>query len=377
VLTNSPCEGALERGEVKKVSQQPAAGAPSLTAQIFAVNAKALDLFFGFACGAILLVPLLVMVPIGLEHYWASLAYGVLYVALCDPGGAYSVRAREMSIIAGLGAVLTLWGFGVGGEAWGWVAASVLVVVLGTSLAMRFGMHRFVGGLLLSVWFLIALSIQSAYAASNVHTPAWSQMLAWLVGGALVIAVTCVFWLARGRRSQPSRVPGIPGDMVTTKLTRPMVLYALLRAVAVSAAVAIAFGFKVPNADWMPISALVAMKPTLTQSTVFAIQRLVGVVIGAVFASVVLLTVDNKHVLEVIFIVLAMACAAIYSVSYTYYSAAVAATVLIVIDIPHPTDLANEGMRILFTFIGVAIAVVVTYLGTVMARRAQAAAQAH
>jgi hypothetical protein len=355
---------------------QPATPAsPTLTAQVFAVNPKGLNMTLGVAAGAILLVPLVVMTLLGVENYWASLAYGILYPALCDPGGEFSVRAREISIIAILGAVLTLWGFGIGADAWGWVALSVFVVVLGTSLAVKFGMHRFVGGLLLSVWFLIALSIQDAYAAENVHTSAWSQMLAWIVGSALLLAVSCAFWRARGRKAQPSRVPEIPGDMTTMKLNRGMVLYGLLRAIAVAAAVAIAFGSHTPNADWMPIAALVAMKPTLGQSTVFAVQRIVGTVIGALVATVFLLTVDNKHALEVIFIVLAMACGALYSVSYTYYCAAVAAAVLIVIDIPHPTDLANEAMRVLFAFIGVGIAVGVTYVGTVMARRAKPAAQ--
>ncbi|MFF9287138.1 hypothetical protein [Streptomyces griseosporeus] len=36
----------------------------------------------------------------------------------------------------------------------------------------------------------------------------------------------------------------------------------MIRAVAVAAAVAIAFGLDVQNADWMPVAALVAMKRT-------------------------------------------------------------------------------------------------------------------
>jgi Fusaric acid resistance protein-like len=367
---------AFREGQVVTAAPQPTESSPSLMAQIFSVNPKGLNLFLGFAVGGILLVPLLVMVAIGLENYWISLAYGILYPALSDPGGEFSVRAREMSIIAVIGAVLTLWGFGIGSGAWGWVVLSVFVVVLAMSLAIGFGMHRFVSGIQLSVWFLIALSVQDAFAKSNTHVHAWGQMLAWLAGGALLLAVAYVFWLARGRKAQPSRLPEIPADMSRKKLTPAMVIYALLRAIAVAAAVAIAFGLNVPNADWMPIAALSAMKPALSQSTVTAIQRIVGVVIGAVIASVVLLTADNKHVLEAIFIVLAMVPGAIYTVSYTYYSAAVAAAVLIVIDIPHPTNLANEGQRILFTFIGVGIAVIVTYLGTVLGKAMQRRAKA-
>jgi hypothetical protein len=43
--------------------------------------------------------------------------------------------------------------------------------------------------------------------------------------------------------------------------------------------------------------------------------------------------------------------------SYTWYCAAVAALVLIAMDMAHPTNLNAEGRRILFTLIGVGIGV--------------------
>jgi hypothetical protein len=43
--------------------------------------------------------------------------------------------------------------------------------------------------------------------------------------------------------------------------------------------------------------------------------------------------------------------------------------VLIAIDIPHPSNLGAEGERVLFTFIGVAIGVLVMLLANVLAKR--------
>jgi len=45
------------------------------------------------------------------------------------------------------------------------------------------------------------------------------------------------------------------------------------------------------------------------------------------------------------------------------------------LDLPHPSSLADEGRRILFTFIGVAIAVLVMFLADRLAKRTPAAQQ--
>ena len=55
--------------------------------------------------------------------------------------------------------------------------------------------------------------------------------------------------------------------------------------------VAIAFGLHVPDADWMPIAALVAMKPSLAESTLVAVQRPARAIIRAAVAAAFVLTV--------------------------------------------------------------------------------------
>ena len=122
--------------------------------------------------------------------------------------------------------------------------------------------------------------------------------------------------------------------------------FAVIRAIAVAAAVAIPFGLKLPNADWMLVAALAAMKPSLEQSTLVAVQRLAGTAIGAVVASVFLLGVDSTIILGVVVGGLA---GAIRAVNYAWYCAAVAGTVLIAEGLPHPTNLSEEARRVGFT----------------------------
>jgi hypothetical protein len=133
------------------------------------------------------------------------------------------------------------------------VVLAALVITLLAGLAVTYGLHRFAAATLLNVWFLIVLALPSAYRLDGVDTTPWAQTLAWLAGAAATIAYTCIVWLARGRTAQAQPAADVfPGDISPVPLTRPVILFAVIRAVAVAIAVAIAFGLELPNADWMP-----------------------------------------------------------------------------------------------------------------------------
>ncbi|MFJ5776247.1 FUSC family protein [Streptomyces sp. NPDC093094] len=337
---------------------------------VFKADRQGFDLRRGVSILLVMLLPLVVLGALGEEKYFVSVALGALFTGLCDPGGRYTYRAPRLAVIAVSGALLTALGYWLGAQAWGWVVLAAFVVTVLAGLTVTYGTHRFVAALLLNIWFLIALALPNGYQADGVHTSAWPQALAWLIGSALMIGYIGLMWLAGGRSGrQQTGAELLPGDTTPVPLSRKVIMYAVIRAVAVAAAVAIAFGLEVPNADWMPVAALVAMKPSLGQSTLVAAQRLTGTVIGAVLAAAVLLGIDNKIVTGVILVVLGGSAGAIRAVNYTWYVAAVAATVLIAEGLPHPADLAEEARRVGFTFAGVGIAVVVTYLAGLLARR--------
>jgi uncharacterized membrane protein YgaE (UPF0421/DUF939 family) len=197
---------------------------------------------------------------------------------------------------------------------------------------------------------------------------------AWLVGSALWILYATIVWLVSKRAPQPQPVAEIPGDISPRPLTRPLILFAVIRAVAVTIAVAIAFGLKLPDAYWMPIAAIIAMKPSLQQSALIAEQRVAGTIAGAAVAALVLLAVDNRIALEVIVVVLLALAASIRTMSYTWHTTAVAGAVLIAADVPHPSNLAEEGRRILFTLAGVGIAIIVLLLAGLLQKRTAKAA---
>ena len=345
--------------------------------KIFEVDRKGINLLRGLVATAILLIPFVVLAAIGHEKYWLSVSFGALFVALSDPGGPYRVRFETMAAVGLVGTAVTALGFVIGGGPWGIVVVVSVALTFLSGLAIKFGAHTYTAALMLLSWFLVAISVPVAEHVTPAHSRWSEQALAWLVGASLWIALTLVGWLVRGRGAQASRMPEIPGNTGATAITRPVILFSLIRAVAIGIAVAIAFGFHLPNADWMPIAVLVAMKTTLQQAALASEQRIAGAIIGALLATVFLFSIDNIHVLEVVIVIAAGFAATFRAANYALYCAAVATTVLIAEDIPHPSNLATEGRRVLFTFLGIAIGLLVLLLaGEIQKRSAKTAAKA-
>ena len=354
-------------------SQWPWAALRAHAAKVFALNTKGVNVPRGVAVAGAVLVTLVVTSAMNQEQYFLSVAFGLLFVALSDPGGEYLPRISRTAVVGLAGALLTALGFAVGGDAWGFVVLAVFVVTALSGLVVNVDLHALVAGILLNAWFLITLS-SAAGSPAGVSTHPWNQALAWLIGAAIAIALMTALWLIGGRSRRPSPLPEIPADLPPTKLSRPIVLFVLIRAIAVSGAAAIAFGLQITDADWMPLATLIAMKPTLQQSALRGAQRLVGTAIGAAIAVVCLVAVTSQRALEEIIILLIGAGISIYSVNYTFYAAAIAGAVLIALDLPHPSNLAAEGRRIFYTFAGISIAIVVMFLASLLQRRKAPAA---
>ena len=351
----------------------------SWLSKVFQLNPAGLNWPRGVLFLDVMLVPLVVFWAIGHEEYLLSALFGALLAVVADPGGGFGSRALRIAVFALIGAGLTALGFGIGGDAWGWLVLAAFAVTLVAGLAVTFGVRRFVTALLLNVWFIIALGVAfGLHHQARVTSYTWAQVLAWAGGAALWIAVTFIEWLVRGRQDRPQPVAEIPGDTSRRPLTRPLVMFAVIRAVAIAGTAGLAFGLDLPHGSWMPIAAIVAMKPSLQQTTLVGVQRLAGALIGAAAAMLLLLIPASEQGLrlfaitiglEVVAIVLIMHGVAIRLVNYALYCAVIAAAVLILLDLPQPSNYGAEGDRVLWTLCGVGIAVLVMLLASLLAKR--------
>lgn len=344
----------------------------SRLSKVFEFNPAGLNWPRGVMFLDIALVPLIVFWAIGHEQYLLSALFGLLFAWLADPGGDYEYRAWHIAVFAVIGAGLTALGFGIGGDAWGWMVLAAFAVTLAAGLAVAFGAHRFLTAVLLNVWFIIVLGYAfSLHHHARITGYTWAQVLAWTGGAALWIAITFIVWLIRGREDRPQPVAELPSDTARRNLTPPLIMFALIRALVMAGTVALAFGLNLSHGTWLPIAAMIAMKPSLEQAMLVSAQRLTGALIGAAAAALLLLLPASEHGLrlfavdlglQVVALVLLMHAVAIRFWNYALYSAAIAMGVLILVDIGQPSDYAAEGYRVLWTFCGVGIALLVTLL---------------
>ena len=326
----------------------------------------------------IALVTLVIFWALGYEQYLLSALFGLLLAALADPGGGYTYRAWRIAVFALIGAGLTGLGFGIGGGSWGWLVLAAFAVTFVAGLAVAFGVRRFVTALLLNLWFIIALGVAfSLHHHVRITSYTWAQVVAWAGGSALWVALTFIGWLIRGRQERPQVVAELPGGTSRLKLTRPLIMFAVIRALGIAATAALAFGLNLSHGYWMPIAAIVAMKPSLDQSTLVGAQRLAGALIGAAAAALVLLIPASEHGLrllaiarglEVVALVLFMHGAATRFWNYALYCAAIAAGVLILMDLPQPSNYAAEGYRVLWTLCGVGVGLLVMALAGLLGK---------
>jgi hypothetical protein len=106
-----------------------------------------------------------------------------------------------------------------------------------------------------------------------------------------------------------------------------------------------------------------------------------GTLMGAAAAALLLLIPASEHGqqldsithgLDVVAIVLLMHALAIVFWNFAFFTAAIAAAVLILLDLANPTNYSAEGYRVLWTLCGAAIALVVLFLGSLLAKRTAA-----
>ncbi len=378
-------EGAVRAGShsataTGQVTQPQPSPGPHWLSKVFELNPAALNWARAVMLLDVMLVPLVVLWAIGHELYLLSALFGLLSAVLADPGGGYAQRASRIAGFSLIGAGITALGFGIGGDAWGWLVLAAFGVTLSAGLAVTLGLHRFVAAVVLNVWFVVVLGFAfSLHQHPRITDYVWAQVLAWAGGSALWLVVTFGAWLVCRRRPWPQPIAELPGDTSRRSLTPPMIMFAVIRALAIASTSALAFGLSLSYGYWMSIAALVAMKPSLQQSTLIAVQRLVGAAIGAAGAAVLLLIPASEHGfrlfeithgLEVVALVLLVHGVATRFWNYALYCGFIAAGVLILVDLPQPSHFDAVGYRVLWTVAGVGIGVLVMLLAGLLAKRA-------
>ena len=315
-----------------------------------------------------LLAPLIVMDPLGLTQYWGSLSFGVLFVALSDMftlKAPIGYRLQRLGIITLLGALLTALGL-VLGLNWELAVLGTFVITLLCGASLAWGKPAAFGAYLLNIWFIASLSFKGGTAQ------ALPQGLAWLVGGALYMLLVLVRFKRQSSSAEapPATAPSLsPKSLFETyfalfRFSNPKFRYVLLKALAVTvgAAIGFGFGFGILYGRWIPIYTLVILQPDYEQTIDLFALRMLGTILAAALASVLLVGVHNQYILALIVVVFAFIAASMHEANMLIYIFFNTTTLLLLLDFSTPGSLTDVWARMLNVFIGALIAVVVVFL---------------
>jgi uncharacterized membrane protein YccC len=166
--------------------------------------------------------------------------------------------------------------------------------------------------------------------------------------------------LAQLRRPRlPGRVRSIiavvRGQLVWSS---PVLRHAVRLASATAIAVAVARFADVPHGYWIPLTVVMVLRPETAHTYTRCVGRVAGNVIGIVVASaVILLLHPTGYVAATLAVVFLGVAYAVSGFGYLALSAALAAAIVLLVDVGGTTGTAAVGDRLLATLIGGALAI--------------------
>jgi uncharacterized membrane protein YccC len=138
--------------------------------------------------------------------------------------------------------------------------------------------------------------------------------------------------------------------------------HALRLAAAAAVAAVIAAAFHVTRGYWIPMTVVVVLKPNFGGTLQKAIQRITGTVAGALLAAVLLWWVHDSVWLLLILALLSFATLTLRWANYVAFSLALTPMIMVMLDLAHPSTIADSFLRIAHTIIGGGLAIICGYL---------------
>ncbi len=335
-----------------------------MLANLLEIKTDKLDWGYGLRVVVILFVSYIVLGQLGLGKYWFGLTLGALLVAASDqitlPIGYRVLRLGSITLV---GVLLTFLGQ-VLGVNWELAVLGTFLVTLLCGASLAWGQPAALATYFLNIWFLVALFLPGGVAQ------AWPYALAWLIGGGCYTLLVAVGYKRSPSTPEPAQGTApvwSPGPLFATyfalfRFTSPQFRFVLLKALAVTIGTVIALGFHLPHADWVPLFTLVVFQPDLEQTLNIFVPRLVGTILGATLAAVLLSSVHNKDLLALVIIVSAFIAYTMIKANLLIYMFFYTTELLLLIDLPTPGSLTDVWARVVNVFIGALIAVVVVFL---------------
>jgi hypothetical protein len=226
--------------------------------------------------------------------------------------------------------------------------------------------------------------VVASYFANGPHY-ATGRTLMVLAGGALQMVVFTAFCLLRPKAREPGSGP-LPHEEVPRRLRELLdclrkeltlhgktAAYVARLALALLVSTAIYRCFHVRNGYWIPMTALLVLKPQWTGTLSRGIARMLGTVAGAGIAlALAHLLPFPAWVIAAMVIACAWGCYALQAVNYAMFSAFVTLYIVFLFRFGGFSQTAAAHIRLVNTIVGGAIALAIDAVWMAMARRRRA-----
>jgi len=171
--------------------------------------------------------------------------------------------------------------------------------------------------------------------------------------------VLIVLVLARIAPAAAGRLPPAPPKPPPER--KLVVSHAIRAAVCVVLALAVAWGLGLANSYWAPMTAMLILKPGLSDTHTRGVARFTGTIVGCVLASLYALAVGYNPALLLAGIGLtACAAYALQKAHYAILTSAVTATVVLLLSLAQGGHaLTNAEHRLIATLLGGVIALAI------------------
>lgn len=295
---------------------------------------------------------------------------GVLFVAFCDLGPSLRIRARAMSAGTVVGALLMALGSWISGP-W-WLAAPTLGLI--TFLA---GVLAVYGPVAAQVAVVLTITFALALGRGGGPSAAVPTALGFLFGGTFFLLLVFVSSLLRGA-ARPAvqelvaaaRMRHVPASALTEHLTHlsPLVRFALLRAAGTALIVGLAWGTGVPYPQWAPIVVIASVRPEQMAALRVTGRFVIGSVLGAGLADVVLSLVQDPVALGGLAVAGVFLAFTVVDVSYGLFVFFLTTLTLLLLNIP-TSGPTYAVLRVVATLVGAAAALGVSWLSAWLVRR--------
>lgn len=323
-------------------------------------------------------LPLLVLEVLGRNLLGGNAAVGtllgVVFVAFCDLGPSLRIRAWAMSAGAFLGALLMALGALIGGP-W-WVAAPALgLATFLSGVLLVYGKVVAQVGIILTIAFTLALGKDGGPGVAA------SRGLGFLFGGTFFLLFVLASSLpgrflrpaAQGPTAASDALPTAPPAAGTPRPKRSLLVWlAVLRALGAALIAGVAWGTGVPYPQWAPVVVIASVRLDQVAAVNLTIQRIVGTVLGAGLADLVLAWVHNPMALAGLAVGGIFLAFTVKDANNTLFTFFLTILILLLLNIL-PSGPTYVVLRVVATLIGAMAALGVSWLSAWLVQRASAA----